>query len=386
MIKKKIIFNLPKLAGNELKNFNSLNKYNHYSSNGYFTKKCKSWLIKNIKCKDAILVNSCTAALEISAILIDIKPGDEVIMPSYTFVSTANAFVLRGAKIIFIDLDKETLNMNINLIEKNITKKTKAIVTVHYAGISVDLDKIVKIAKKNKLFLIEDAAQAILSKYKDRYLGTFGDLATFSFHETKNIHCGEGGALLINNKKFIKRASIIKDKGTNRNDFNKKLVKKYYWVDLGSSYGLNEINASFLYSQLISAKKINNSRLKIWKFYYRQFKHFESEKKMLLPFIPNYSHFNGHIFYIIVKKDIRNRLLNFLNKNYVMALFHYVPLHNSPFGKIASKKRYNLELTDLKSNSIIRMPLHLSIKKSDIIKIKKLMIKFFSQEGSKALL
>jgi dTDP-4-amino-4,6-dideoxygalactose transaminase len=378
----KIIFNVPQITGNEFRNQNRLIKYKKFSSSGYFTKKCKSWLIKNIKCKDALLVNSCTAALEMCALLINIKPGDEVIMPSFTFVSTANAFALRGAKIVFVDINKKTLNIDENLIEKNITNKTKAIVVVHYAGVSCEMDKILKIAKQYKIILIEDAAQAILSKYKNKSLGSFGDLSTFSFHETKNIHCGEGGALIINNKKFLKKAYIIKDKGTNRHEFDKDLIKKYSWVGVGSSYGLSEINTSFLYSQLKNAKKIIKKRIKIWNLYNKVFEKFEKQKKLLRPFIPTYSSINGHIFYIIVKKNLRNKILNYLKDNKIMALFHYIPLHNSPYGKKVAKINNNLKFTDLKSKSIIRLPLHLSIKEKDIEKIRVCFDKFFKQHGS----
>ena len=269
MIKNKILFNNPITAGNEIRNIREL-KY--FSSNGKYTKKCSNWLKNNIKCKEALLVKSCTAALEMAAILLNIKPKDEIIMPSFTFVSTANAFVLRGGIPVFVDIDPETLNINPENIIKAITKKTKAIVVVHYAGISCDMDPIIKIAKKNKLIIIEDAAQAILSKYKNRPLGSIGDLAALSFHDTKNIHCGEGGALLINNAKFINRAKIIKDKGTNRDLYNKKLVKKYSWVDIGSSYALSEINAAFLFAQLIKSKEIINYRKKMFYLYYQKLK------------------------------------------------------------------------------------------------------------------
>jgi dTDP-4-amino-4,6-dideoxygalactose transaminase len=253
---KTIKFNNPLFIRDQYKSLNKLAISQHYSSGGEFTNKCSAWLKKNIKCKEALLVHSCTAALEMCALLINIKEGDEIIMPSYTFVSTANAFVLRGGKPVFVDIDPDTCNIDPLKIKQAISKKTKAIVVVHYAGVSCDMDPILKIAKQYKLYVIEDAAQAILSTYKGKPLGSIGDLATLSFHETKNIHCGEGGALLINNPKFIKRAKIIRDKGTNRDLFNQNMVKKYTWVDYGSSYGLSEINAAFLYSQLKQAKKI----------------------------------------------------------------------------------------------------------------------------------
>jgi dTDP-4-amino-4,6-dideoxygalactose transaminase len=369
---KKILFNLPKIVGDELRNLKNLSKLKHFSGNGYYTKKCSSWLVKNIKCKEALMVNSCTAALDMCALLLDIKPGDEIIMPSYTFVSTANAFASRGAKPVFIDINRETLNIDENMIENAITKRTKAIVVVHYAGVACEMDKIIKITKKNKLVLIEDAAQAILSKYKGKYLGSFGDFATFSFHETKNIHCGQGGALLINNKKFIKRAKVIRDKGTNRDLFNKNLVKKYTWVDKGSEYAMSEINSAFLYSQLKKSKKIITKRLSIWKTYEAIF--LDLKNKVQLPVISKYKRHNGHIFFIILKKDNRDEVIKFLNNKKIYAIFHYIPLHSSPAGIKISKNSSSLKNTNYVSENIIRLPLHNSIKKSDIIKIKKMVV------------
>ena len=380
-MKKEIIFNVPKFDKDDLKNINNLTSLKHYSGNGYFTNKCNEWLVKNLKCKESLLVHSCTAALEISAILLNLKAGDEVIMPSYTFVSTANAFVLRGAKIVFIDVDKKTLNINPKLIEKKITKKTRAIVIVHYAGVSCEMEKIKKITKKNRIILIEDAAQALLSKYKGKPLGSFGDLATISFHETKNIHCGEGGALLINNKKFIRRAKIIKDKGTNRDDFNKKIVKKYTWVDLGSSYSLSEINAAFLYSQLKKAKEITRKRIYIWRTYNKFFSKLEKKYQITRPFVPKYAGINGHSYFIFIKKNLRNDMLNFLNKKNIMAIFHYIPLHSSPYGKKLSKTNFTLENTDLKAASIIRLPMHLYIKEREIKHISNKVIEYFKNQN-----
>jgi len=310
--KNHIPFNSPLFFKNSLVDINNLKYKKHYSSDGYFSKKCSEWLVKNIKCKQALMVNSCTTALEMSAILMDIKKNDEIIMPSYTFVSTANAFVMRGGKPVFVDIEKTTLTICLKSIERAITKKTKAIVVVHYAGISADMDKLVNLCKKNKIFLVEDAAQAIYSFYKNRMLGSFGDFACLSFHETKNIHCGQGGALLINNSKFIERAKIIKDKGTNRGQFEKNLVKKYTWVDIGSSYGLSEINCAYLYCQMLKIKKIINKRIKIWNAY---FKYFSKIKNIQNPQIPKYNKHNGHIYYVIIKNFfLRDKILKALNK------------------------------------------------------------------------
>ena len=371
-MRKKIIFNNPSIIGDETKNIGKVINQKHFSSNGYFTKKCSSWLIKNIKCKEALLVHSCTAALEMCAILLNIKSGDEIIMPSYTFVSTANAFVLRGGKPIFVDINSRTLNIDENLIEKAITKKTKAIVVVHYAGVACNMEKISTIAKKNNLILIEDSAQGLLSKYKGKYLGSFGDLATVSFHETKNIHCGEGGALLINNNKFIKRAKIIRDKGTNRDQFNKNLVKKYTWVDIGSSYALSEINCAFLYSQLKKSKKTIQKRLAIWKLYFSLFS--ELKHKLQLPHISSEVSHNAHIFFIILKKNNRQKFIKSLNKKKINAIFHYIPLHSSPAFINKNKKIKNLVNTNYIADNLIRLPLHNKIKKSDIIRIKHAVI------------
>jgi len=378
MSRNYISFNQPSIVGDEIKNIKKLLKLKHYSGNGYFTKKCTDWLIKNIKCKEALLVHSCTAALEMCAILLNIKPQDEIIMPSYTFVSTANAFVLRGGNPVFVDIDPKTLNIDPNEIEKAITKKTKAIVAVHYAGISCDMDQILKIAKKHKLYVVEDAAQAILSSYKGRPLGSMGDLATLSFHDSKNIHCGEGGALLINNKQFIKRAKIIRDKGTNRDDFNKNLVKKYTWVDIGSSYALSEINAAFLYAQLVNVRSSIKKRNKIWNTYHYLFHKLDNTKKIIRPQVPNYTKINAHIYYLLVKKSLRNKLIKHLKSQNIISLFHYIPLHLSSYFKNYYKKIY-LPKTYLISKSLIRLPLHIHLKKKNINKIFKTIKNFFEK-------
>jgi dTDP-4-amino-4,6-dideoxygalactose transaminase len=375
---KKIHFNIPTVTNNEVRNLLRLHQLKHCSADGYFTEKCQTWLKENIKCRDAILVHSCTAALEMCALLLNINKNDEIIMPSYTFVSTANAFVLRGGIPVFVDIDSKTLNLDPNKIQNAITRKTKAIVVVHYAGISCDMDPILKIAKKNKLYVIEDAAQAILSTYKGRPLGSIGDLAALSFHESKNVNCGEGGALLINNKKFIKRAKIIRDKGTNRDDFNKNIVKKYTWVDLGSSYGLSEISASYLYAQLLKAKFIIKNRLKIWNKYNSLFYKLEKDQKILRPQIPSYANNNAHIYYIIVKKKIREKLIKYLKSQNIIAYFHYMPLHSSFFFRKHFKKKINLTNTNYISKSLIRLPLHqkLYFKQQKIIQ-KKIFIFFY---------
>jgi dTDP-4-amino-4,6-dideoxygalactose transaminase len=378
MTNQEIYFNLPILC-NYKKNINKIIQLNNYSANGYFSKKSSKWLIKNLKVKDALLVHSCTAALEICALLLNIKKGDEIIMPSYTFVSTANAFVLRGGTPVFVDIDSETLNIDPNKIEKAITKKTKAIVTVHYAGISCDMDPILKIAKKYKLYVIEDAAQAILSSYKGRPLGSIGDLATLSFHDSKNIHCGEGGALLINNKKFIRRARIIRDKGTNRDDFNNNIVKKYTWTDLGSSYGLSEINAAFLYEQLKQVKKITRKRLVIFKRYHKLLEKLEIKKLIKRQTIPSYAKTNGHMCCILVKNNKRDKLIKYLKQKKINTVFHYIPLHSSPFGKLKTITKSTMHNTNRISNTLLRLPMHSKLQNKEVKKICFAISNFFKQ-------
>ena len=374
---KNIPFNNPATNVSLSDNLLKLKKYNHFSSNGIFSKQCQQWLRDNIKCKEALLVHSCTAALEMCAILLNIKKDNEVIMPSYTFVSTANAFVMRGARPVFIDIDPATCNIDPSKIEQAITKKTKAIVVVHYAGVSCDMDPILAIARKHKLYIIEDAAQAILSSYKGRPLGSIGDLATISFHETKNIHCGEGGALIINNSKFIKRAKIIRDKGTNRDLFNQNMVKKYTWVDYGSSYGLSEINAAFLYGQLKQAKKITRKRLAIFKLYHKLLENLEIKKLITRPTIPIYAKANGHMYYILVKNNKRDKLIKHLQQKKIHIVFHYIPLHSSPFGKFKATTKSTMRNTNMISNNLLRLPMHLKLNKKSMIRCANELLNFF---------
>jgi dTDP-4-amino-4,6-dideoxygalactose transaminase len=374
---KNIPFNNPATNISLFHDLHKLKKYNHFSSNGIFTKQCEQWLRDNIKCKEALLVHSCTAALEMCAILLNIKKEDEVIMPSYTFVSTANAFVMRGGRPVFVDIDPLTCNIDSSKIEQAITKKTKAIAVVHYAGVSCDMDPIVAIAKRHKLYIIEDAAQAILSSYKGRPLGSIGDLATISFHETKNIHCGEGGALIINNSKFIKRAKIIRDKGTNRDLFNQNMVKKYTWVDYGSSYGLSEINAAFLYSQLKQAKKITKKRLAIFKLYHKLLENLEIKKLIKKPTIPTYAKANGHMYYILIKNNKRDKLIKHLQQKKINTVFHYIPLHSSPFGKFKATTKSTMHNTNMISNTLLRLPMHQSLNNFDIKMITNRILNFY---------
>lgn len=354
----KIPYNRPYSGAKELKNIEIAFSYNSLSGDGTFTKHCNKWLEDNMKVKKAMLTHSCTAALEMAAILSRVSIDDEVIMPSYTFVSTANAFVLRGAKPVFVDIRPDTLNIDENLIESAITKKTRAIVPVHYAGVGCNMDKILAIAKKNKLLVIEDAAQGFMAKYKNKFLGTIGDIGAYSFHETKNIISGEGGAILINKKLYIDRAEIVREKGTNRSKFFRGQVDKYTWVDIGSSYLPSEIIAAFLAAQLDNSHRITSKRLNLWNFYYNAFEELEKKGFVRRPQIPSECEHNGHIFYLITRSlKERTALINNLKKNDIMAIFHYIPLHSSPAGKNFSRFSGNMNNTNQIADRLIRLPI-----------------------------
>ena len=359
-----IPFNKSFVVGTEISNIKIAQRNGILSGDGYFTKKAHDWLIKNLNTKKALLTHSCTAALELAALTLGLKKDDEVIMPSYTFVSTANAFVLMGVKPIFVDIDIKTLCIDENLILKNINKKTKAIVVVNYAGISCDFDKIKLISRKYKIPIIEDAAQSILSTYKKKYLGTIGDLGCLSFHETKNITCGEGGALLINNKKYYEKAITIREKGTNRTKFFKGEVDKYTWVSKGSSYLPGELNAAYLYSQLLEAKKITNRRIKIWNNYNSFFKKYEKSNIIKRPFVPQYNKHNAHMFYVLFNnKKKRDKFIDLCKSSGLSTVFHYIPLHNSPAGKKYSEFSGSMKNTKYVSETIVRFPLWIGIEK-----------------------
>jgi len=331
------------------------------SGDGKYTKMVHLWLENYCKAKKALLTHSCTAALEMSAILLNIKEGDEVLMPSYTFVSTANAIVLRGGVPIFIDIREDTLNIDENSIERSINKKTKAIIPVHYAGVSCEMDTIKSIAKSYNLFVVEDSAQGILSKYKGKPLGSLGDLGAFSFHETKNIISGEGGALIVNNEKFLDRSEIIREKGTNRTLFKKGQVDKYSWCDLGSSYLPSELVAGFLVNQLSLSKKITKERLTIWLKYNELLESLEEEGFIRRPTVPEDCTQNGHIYYFLVNPVIRNKVIEKLRDHNIEATTHYVPLHSSIAGEKYGKYYFPLNRTTKLSESIIRLPLWIGL-------------------------
>jgi len=362
-----IPFNKPCITRNEEKYIEVALQNNKLSGDGSFSKKCEKWFEEKLGCKKALLTPSCTAALEMAALLIDIKPGDEVIMPSYTFVSTANAFVLRGAKIVFVDIRPDTMNIDETKIKQAITSKTKAIVPVHYAGVGCEMDTIMDIAKNHNLFVIEDAAQAMMATYKNKFLGTIGHLGCYSFHETKNYtSAGEGGLLIINDDRFKERAEIIREKGTNRSQFFRGMVDKYSWVDLGSSYLMNELSAAYLWGQLEKADEILNNRLNSWYIYYEALKGLEEKGYIELPTIPEECIHNAHMFYIKVKNlEIRTKLLNYLKENGIWAVFHYVPLHSSEAGKMFGRFEGADEFTTKESERLIRLPLYYKISHID---------------------
>ncbi len=375
----KIPFNKPCYTGNEDKYVLDSMRSLHISGNGPYTKKCEEWFENRLKCKRALLTSSCTHALEMAAILIDIKPGDEVIMPSYTFVSTANAFVLRGAKVVFVDIRPDTMNIDENLIENAITERTKAICVVHYAGVGCEMDKIMEIADKYNLYVIEDAAQGMMAEYKGKPLGTIGHLGAFSFHETKNYtSAGEGGLLIVNDDKFIERAEIIREKGTNRSQFFRGMVDKYTWVDIGSNYLMNDVSAAYLWGQLEVAEEINEFRLRAWNRYYNGLLELEKEGFIELPTVPKHCRHNGHIFYIKVENlRIRTELLSFLKEQGIHAAFHYVPLHSSPAGQRYSKFHGVDKFTTKESERLIRLPLFFNIKDEEIDYVIESIYRFF---------
>jgi len=367
----KIPFNKPPYTGNEEKYVIESMKSSKISGDGDFTKKCHKWFEEKLECKKALLTTSCTHALEMAAILLDIKEGDEVIMPSYTFVSTANAFVLRGAKIVFVDIRPDTMNIDETKIEEAITSKTKVIVPVHYAGVACEMDTIMDIAKRYNLFVVEDAAQGMMSRYKGKALGTIGHLGAFSFHETKNYtSAGEGGLLIINDEKFVQRAEIIREKGTNRSLFFRGMVDKYSWVDVGSSYLMNDVSAAYLWGNLEKADEINQNRLNSWQKYYDGLKELENRGFIELPKIPDGCVQNAHMFYIKVKDlEERTALLDYLKKNDINAVFHYVPLHSSEAGLKFSLFSKEDIYTTKESDKLIRLPMYFGLDNKDIEKI-----------------
>lgn len=357
-----IPFNKTYSTKREIEYISNALKVSKLSGDGIYTKKCHEWLEINTGCSKALLTHSCTGALEISAMLSNIEPGDEVIMPSYTFVSTANAFVLRGAIPVFVDIRMDTCNIDENLIEEAITEKTKAIVVVHYAGVACEMNKILEISKRNNLMLIEDAAQAVMSKYNGRTLGSIGDIGTYSFHETKNIISGEGGAIIVNNKNLAERAEFIREKGTDRSRFLQGKIDKYTWVDIGSSYLPSDIIAAFLWAQMEEAENITKKRLNVWNYYHKNLEPLEEKGLITRPTIPQGCEHNAHMYYVLLKnKEKRNDIIKRLDELGINAIFHYIPLHNSPMGISSSRSCGDLKNTINISDRIMRLPLWIGV-------------------------
>lgn len=356
-------FNRPFMTGRELRYIEQAHARGHLSGDGVFTKQCHGWLEETVGTPKALLTHSCTGALEMAAILADVGPGDEVIMPSYTFVSTANAFVLRGATPVFVDIRPDTLNIDESRVEEAISSRTKAIVPVHYAGVGCDMDAIMDVAQRHKVLVIEDAAQGIMSSFRGRPLGSIGHLGALSFHETKNIVAGEGGALLVNDVKFAERAEVVREKGTNRSQFFRGHVDKYTWCDIGSSYLPSELIAAFLWAQMEEAESITARRMALWNAYHDAFLELEQEGRLCRPTVPTHCTHNAHMYYLLLPNGhARDALIHILGENEITAVFHYVPLHLSPFGKKMGKMEGTLENTISAADRLVRLPLWLGLE------------------------
>lgn len=373
-----INFNEPPYTGKEIEYIGETIKNKKICGDGIFGKKCSKWMEEEFKATRVLLTTSCTHALEMSAILAEIKPNDEVIMPSFTFVSTANAFVLRGAKIIFVDIRPDTMNIDETKIESAISSRTKAIVVVHYAGIACEMDTIKRIAQKHALFLIEDAAQGVMSTYKGQALGTIGDFGSYSFHETKNYSMGEGGAIIINQPSYVERAEIIREKGTNRSKFFRGEIAKYTWVDQGSSYLPSDINAAYLWAQLEMAEIIKKNRMDSWNRYHENLEALEVRGFIRRPVVPKECQHNAHIYYIKTTDiEERSKLIEYLRKHNILAVFHYIPLHSSEAGLMYSRFNGEDEYTTRESEKLVRLPMYYGIKKEDIEYIVSCIYDFY---------
>lgn len=365
-----IPFNRPFTVGNELDYVADAIRGAHLSGNGPFSRRCAEWLERGIGSRRALLTPSCTAALEMAAILADIGPGDEVVMPSFTFVSTANAVVLRGAVPVFVDIRPDTLNLDESKVEDAMTPRTKAIIAVHYAGVACEVDALAATAHEHGALFIEDAAQAILSTYRGRPLGNLGDVAALSFHETKNVICGEGGALLVNREDWIERAEIVHEKGTNRRQFFRGQVDKYSWVDIGSSYPLSEVNAAFLWAQLEAAEEITARRLEIWRTYHEALEPLEAAGAMRRPIVPEHCSHNAHLYYVLLAAGVdRDEVIVDLRRRGVDAVFHYVPLHSAPAGVRYGRVVGDLRATDEASEQLVRLPLWVGMTPDDVERV-----------------
>ena len=376
----RIPFNKPFIAGKELYYMAQSVLGGHTAGDGMFTMKCQELMEDRFGARKILLTHSCTGALEMSATLSKVRAGDEVILPSFTFVSTANAFYLRGPKLVFVDIRPDTLNIDETKIQAAITERTKVIVPVHYAGVACEMDTIMDIARQNDLYVVEDAAQGVNAKYKDTFLGTIGDMGTYSFHETKNIICGEGGAIVINNEIFIEQAEIIREKGTNRSKFFRGEVDKYTWVDIGSSYLLSDLLAAFLYAQLENMEQINERREEVFNYYYRDLMPLVDEGKMRRPYVSSECRSNSHLFYIILNdQTTRNALMDHLKSHGILAVFHYLPLHLSPIGRSMGYTGGQLPVTESMSGRLLRLPFYYDLKQDEQAEIVNIIKDFLKE-------
>ena len=378
MRRVRISFNRPPFVGQETEYIKeAVEKNGMICGDGPFTKKCSQWMKERFQTKNVLLTTSCTHALEMAAFLADIQPGDEVIMPSYTFVSTADAFVLRGATCVFVDIRPDTMNIDETKIEEAITEKTKAIVPVHYAGVSCAMDEIMAIAKKYNLKVVEDAAQGVNAFYKGKALGTIGDFGCYSFHETKNYSMGEGGAILFQDDRYLEPAEILREKGTNRSQYFRGQIDKYTWVGYGSSYLPSDMNAAYLWAQLEEADKINDKRLSIWNFYHEELKELEDKGVLERPYIPEYATHNAHMYYIKVKDlRVRTKLLAYLKERGILSVFHYVPLHSATAGKKFGRFHGEDVYTTKESERLCRLPMYYSLSLEEAAEVVKALKEF----------
>lgn len=378
MRRVRISFNRPPFVGKETEYIKeAVEKNGMICGDGPFTKKCSQWMKERFQTKNVLLTTSCTHALEMAAFLADIQPGDEVIMPSYTFVSTADAFVLRGATCVFVDIRSDTMNIDETKIEEAITEKTKAIVPVHYAGVSCAMDEIMAIAKKYNLKVVEDAAQGVNAFYKGKALGTIGDFGCYSFHETKNYSMGEGGAILFQDDRYLEPAEILREKGTNRSQYFRGQIDKYTWVGYGSSYLPSDMNAAYLWAQLEEADKINDKRLSIWNFYHEELKELEDKGVLERPYIPEYATHNAHMYYIKVKDlRVRTKLLAYLKERGILSVFHYVPLHSATAGKKFGRFHGEDVYTTKESERLCRLPMYYSLSLEEAAEVVKALKEF----------
>ena len=373
-----IDFNIPPFTGKELEYMQQAIKNKKICGDGEFTKKCSRWMEKKFQANHVLLTTSCTHALEMAAVLTQVKPGDEVILPSYTFVSTADAFVQRGATLVFVDIRPETMNLDERLIEDAITEKTKVIVPVHYAGVGCAMDEIMEIAARHHLMVVVDAAQGVYAYYKGRALGTIGDFGCYSFHETKNYSMGEGGALVFQNNDYLERAEIVREKGTDRSKFFRGQVDKYRWMDYGSSYLPSDLNAAYLWAQLEMAEKIREDRLESWNYYHEELRSLADAGYIEQPFIPDYAEHNAHMYYIKTKDlETRGRLIDFLAKREIHTVFHYVPLHSAPAGQKFGRFHGEDKYTTKESERLLRLPMYYQLKEEDQEQVVKAVKEFY---------